>query len=106
MDVYDRVKLLIELAFWLCIAVVICICAGCTHRIQETVRVDRGDGKPPVKITRTITETVKVDRPVPVYRMESTIEHHTKTESTDKNNVAPLHKAEVVAPVVPDATKP
>ncbi len=64
------------------------ILCGC----QATVTNKRVSTVPPEKRTVTVTETTKIERPVPVYRTETVVESKTKTS----DGSAPLHKAEIL----------
>ncbi len=53
---------------------------------------------PPVKVTRTVTETVKTERPVPVFQTQTVISTNTKSFDNTGKAVAPLHEAKVITP--------
>lgn len=67
--------------------------SGCTaqQRTTETFKRDK-DGNI-VKVTKTITETVKEEKRVPDYHVETRIHSATKTTG----GTQPLHKAEVLS---------
>lgn len=55
---------------------------------------------PKAKVTRTVTETTKVERPTPVYKIDTTLTSKTSTIDSNGNTATPLH-----AVIIPDATK-
>lgn len=76
---------------------IVCLC-GCKDRFStKPVTTVPGD-----KVTKTITETTKVERPVLVYRIVPSITTQTKTFTNDGNAAAPLHEA-TVKPLLQDA---
>lgn len=81
-----------------CVAIFGAFICGCRSQYRETVTIDHGDGKPPTRVTKTVTETVQVERPVPVYRIEKTIQHNTQTRTSDGSAATPLHTATVTQP--------
>lgn len=70
--------------------IILCGCGASVHteKTQAVVAV------PPAKVTKTTTVTTRVDQPVPVYKIDSTVTSQTQTVggSTD------LHKVEIVNP--------
>ena len=73
------------------------VASGCGSHPKQCV--------PPAKTTKTVTTTIKTERPVPLYKTETTVTSATK--SIDSNgNVAPaLHDVKIKADVPTPAFK-
>ena len=76
---------------------IVCLC-GCKPSVHTSDVVN----VPKAKITKTITETTKIERPVPVYRTDVQLQSKTHTVTSDDKPVAPLHQA-VVTPLLQEA---
>lgn len=69
---------------------------------------DRGDAEkarlaaPAAKVTRTVTVTEQVSKPVPLYQIQTTTTTATKTVDDHGKPAADLHKAEVLVPKLPE----
>jgi hypothetical protein len=74
---------------------IVCLC-GCKERFSsKPVMVVPGD-----KVTTTVTETCKVERPVPVYRIVSDVKTNTKTFTNTGEKATPLHDATIKTQVL------
>ena len=86
------------------VAVMLLVLYGC----GAAVKVTANDNTPRPVVTKTVSETIRVQKPVPVYRLETEQTTTTRTIDSNGRQVGPLHEVKAKSPpgdVVPDAGK-